>query len=392
MSKINHIIRNIIVLNTAQKKRFLKCLPSKVYATERNISIIVALTQIIMICVFLFGREDALNNVRGVQYFSLYCFLLISTISALLLYRYTRRNSKMKLFFLTRKIYAALLCIWVLCVTALEVSSGKGMTVYCYLMPTMAALLLLSPIESLVIYGGSWIGLMILFLMDNHTYLFANSINSIFVSVLTLFISIRYYHSMAVEFLDRETINSQYQKIEDANQLLQKMAQKDQLTQLYNRHYLLENIYPLFDKYKESHDGMFVMLDIDYFKQYNDRNGHVEGDECLKKLAQVFAKVSEKHGISPIRYGGEEFLFIKMSEEKIDAHFLVQEILTYINQANIKRDDVEFDRVTVSVGLWNGSLSTIPHIEKAIKMADDALYKAKLKGRNTVVEVNTNEE
>lgn len=378
--------KKLIILTAEQEKLFYDYIPGKVYKTERNIAIIVASLQLFMIFVFLIGNQKAFNSVRGIQYFSLYVFLWVATVLAIILYRYTRSRDNQSAFLWIRRCYAVVLCIWVLCITLLEGMHGKGITVYCYLLPTMAAVLLLRPAESFILFGMTWLILIITFLLYGSGNVFSIVLNSSFVTLLTLFISFRYYRSMAVEFCDRETISTQYQKIELSNKLLQKMAQVDQLTNLFNRHYLLDNIYPLFNEFKEKQNyGAFFMLDIDYFKQYNDTYGHVQGDLYLKIIARVLEATCEKYKASAIRYGGEEFLLIKMGDKSILDDNLGQELVDKIHELNINRNDADRDRLTVSIGMWSGSLTNIQDIECAIKKADEALYQAKSNGRNQLV-------
>lgn len=376
------------VLTDEQRQRFHEYLPGKVYTTERNISILVAISQACMMLTFLVNGQVRWGNTRATKYFLLYTFLLVGTCLALFLYRYTFTNKKYHGFLWLRRCYASVLCLWVLGITYMEQMNGKNLSVYCYLMPTTAALLLLSPLESTIIFGGSWLGLMAMLLAVGNEYgnMFGVMVNSVFVTVLTLFISYRYYRSMAVEFCDMETISKQYQEIERSNALLQQVAHIDQLTGLYNRHYLLEKIYPMFEVSQQHHQyGMFLMLDIDYFKQYNDTYGHIQGDACLRIMADVLRAISKEEQADAIRYGGEEFLIIKLSQDPYDGMLFAKRLLTAIHDAAIARSDVEFDRVTVSVGLWDGELTSVSHIEAAIKYADDGLYQAKSSGRNRII-------
>lgn len=382
------IPEKLVVLTALQRKQFLECLPSKIYKTERNIAIIVALTQVVMIVLFLFNQQVSFNNIRGLHFFSLYVFLLMATLMAIFLYYYTYTNKKQAAFAWIRRIYASILCVWVVGITYLEQMHGGGGVTYSYFLPTMAALLLLTPLESTTLFGLSWIAITLMFISNGNSYaVFSNIVNSVFVTILTLFISYRYYRSMAVEFCDRQIISLQYEEIEKSNSLLQQMAHIDQLTNLYNRHYLVESFYPLFQKCKnKEYYGMFLMLDIDYFKQYNDMYGHIQGDHCLKIISNQIKLISLQHGLTAIRYGGEEFLIIKLNVEPIEAMMLANTLLASMRDLNLVHEGTKSEKVSVSIGLWTGSLLQIPHIEAAIKNADTALYEAKKVGRNCIVD------
>lgn len=386
--KLKNWISNLFVqMDEKQKERFYEYIPKKVYFTERNISILVASLQVFMILLFLTNKHFSLESIRTLSYFCLYFFLLTITIIALFLYRYCVRNHKYHFFLWLRRIYVMLLCVWVIGITFLEQVDGKGIGVYCYLVPTTAAMVLLNPMESLIIFGSNWLMLACLLMGMDGNGNFGNMINSSFVTILALFISNRYYRSTAKEFCDRELIAQQYDEIQKQNNLLQQLVHIDQLTGLYNRHYLLEEYNQYFsDASKEDHYAMLLMMDIDYFKQYNDLYGHVQGDECLKRIANVIIKQCDQKGASGIRYGGEEFLIIKLSKEPFDANTFAKEITQAIKEERIARDDIEQHCVSVSAGLWSGSCEAIHHIEEVIKKADDALYEAKSKGRDCLVQ------
>lgn len=376
-----------VSLTSEQKKRFREYVPGKVYHTEKNISLLVAATQLCMILFFVF-RGLSFHSWRSVAYFCLYIFLFTATISAFFLYRYTVKNKKLKAFLWLRRIYAVLLCLWVVGISFLEQVKGGGFTVYCYLLPTTAAVLLFTPLESTVIFGSTWVSLTVMLLtMGNRTQnIFGDMVNSSFVTILSLFISYRYYRSTAVEFCDRELIARQYEEIKSANSLLEGLVHIDQLTGLYNRHYLHETVSPLFTQCREKHfSGMCLMMDIDNFKQYNDLYGHLQGDECLKKIAAATQALCREENASPIRYGGEEFLIVKLVGDDFDADAFAKKLLSRIADAHIERTDVTQKRVTASAGLWFGKLDSLDSLEQAIQCADDALYQAKNMGRDRTI-------
>ena len=377
-----------IKLTPEQKEGFLKYIPTKVYVTERNISIVVALIQLWMIIVFLVNRRLSVGNMRYLGYFCLYVTLLVATCIAIISYNYTVKNKKYKAFFWVRRVYALVLCGWVMGITYLELSGGRGLSSYYYLIPTTAAMLLLNPLESVVVFGGAWCGLaFIFFYLDvSSGSLFGNLMNSVFVTILSIFISYRYYKSSAVEYCDRELIKHQYEEIQGKNNLLIELVQRDQLTCLYNRHYLNEYLYSFFTEAQEKHYyGVFIMIDIDFFKQYNDLYGHLQGDDCLKIIANILNDECEEAGASAIRYGGEEFLIVKMSEEEFDAKILTDKFSEALKLAQLYRADVDPYYVTVSMGVWSNNLSNVANIEQAIQYADKALYEAKESGRNRAV-------
>ncbi|WP_428409282.1 PleD family two-component system response regulator [Hyphococcus sp.] len=166
------------------------------------------------------------------------------------------------------------------------------------------------------------------------------------------------------------------------------MAVTDQLTGLYNRRYLASHLSAMFDRaYWTGRPLAVMVLDLDHFKEVNDRHGHDTGDRVLKEFADRIA--SSIRGIDlACRYGGEEFLIAMPDTDlafaSVVAERLRQEIATSKFKLNNGRDELG---VTVSIGL--ASTENGPEddsAQKLIKRADEALYTAKNGGRNRVIQ------
>ena len=161
------------------------------------------------------------------------------------------------------------------------------------------------------------------------------------------------------------------------------LTYKDALTELFNRHYLDLEVSNLFKQsIRDKQIFSLLMIDIDYFKAYNDMYGHPQGDKCLKELAIVLNKVIKRPQDIAIRYGGEEFLVV-LPQTKIEGVELIcQRIQAELNHKLIEHLESTFNQVTVSIGgaVYNndGELS----LEELIAIADQQLYKAKKMGRN----------
>lgn len=387
MTTIKKFIHNtVFVLSDEQKKQFNEYFPQKVFKTELGISVVVAFTQVAMIFLFLTNPNLDLSNFRTVAYLTLYSYLLVVTIITIISYSFTYKNKMFKQYTWIRRAYCFLICIWLMGITFLGQMKSSDLSVYSYMLPTMAAVLLMTPIESIVIFGSSWIMLIsMLFMYGTNIGFFGTLVNSSFVTVLSILISFRYYRSMAVEFSDMKIINGQYDEIMKANNKLEKLANVDQLTGLYNRHYLHQTVYSKFDDFiKNDLHSMCLLLDIDYFKQYNDNYGHLMGDECIQRITSCIRIFCEKNDAEAIRYGGEEFLVIKVSDKVINAFEKAEELHKLINDENIIRKDLDTGYVTVSIGVWEDAIYKVNTLENAIQYADNALYKAKASGRNCI--------
>ncbi len=162
----------------------------------------------------------------------------------------------------------------------------------------------------------------------------------------------------------------------------------DGLTKLFNRYYLFDF---LEHKWKvRAHNKIIIMMiDIDFFKLYNDTYGHVSGDQCLISVAQCIEKtVEEQCNINEkvvARYGGEEFIVVLYNDELSRGNTIANEIVKNVKALEITHEKSTVSEfVTVSAGVYAVLETEIITIEKAIDNADQALYMAKENGRNCV--------
>ncbi|MDR2152574.1 MAG: GGDEF domain-containing protein [Helicobacteraceae bacterium] len=177
--------------------------------------------------------------------------------------------------------------------------------------------------------------------------------------------------------------------------LAHRLAYYDELTGLLGRRALFEALHKLSGRYA------VAMIDVDHFKQFNDRYGHDAGDQALKMVATQLALT--RGGAKVYRYGGEEFAIIFSGKTKNEAAPFLEEARKAVEEARfVKRssarpksrprnyrkirggnDDYEHAIVTISIGAADGENAQTQN--DAIRAADGALYKAKEQGRNRVV-------
>lgn len=166
-------------------------------------------------------------------------------------------------------------------------------------------------------------------------------------------------------------------KINRLNKDLEEISIKDPLTDVYNK----RHFYNVLEKFSEEQKYItFIMIDIDYFKAFNDNYGHLKGDEVLIKVSKILESTFSKDYV--FRYGGEEFAIV--SEGNLKETLLSISILRdKLYKENIKHEFSEAsDRVTLSIGIKCGKIASKEDVEQIITDADERLYKSKTNGRN----------
>ncbi|MGD8978165.1 MAG: diguanylate cyclase [Gammaproteobacteria bacterium] len=175
-------------------------------------------------------------------------------------------------------------------------------------------------------------------------------------------------------------------ELERTNERLSGLSKEDPLTGIPNRRE--------FDAFatrvwrqgaREKTPAAVVLLDVDYFKIYNDRSGHQAGDECLREVAQTLRDCASRPLDLVARYGGEEFVAILGGTSVADALVVAERMRRAIFDLQIPHPGSSFGVVTISAGTASVVPSPEADLKSAIKSADEALYYAKAAGRNCVV-------
>ena len=170
--------------------------------------------------------------------------------------------------------------------------------------------------------------------------------------------------------------------LEQANQRLQALTMQDGLTGIRNRRYFDDKLTQEWQRAIRSRDSLALLLiDIDFFKSFNDKYGHLVGDECLKRVAQAIDNAITRPSDAVARYGGEEFAVI-LPETAVEGALHVAENI----RLAVERLRIEVGEARVQVSVSIGAAILAPEEGRAshdlILVADQALYDAKSAGRN----------
>ncbi len=201
---------------------------------------------------------------------------------------------------------------------------------------------------------------------------------------------IRYHSRSYLTLLQRDAayraLRVSQQQLLDTNLVLQRLMNSDGLTGLSNRRH--------FDEYlelewrrslRDQSQLSLLMIDVDYFKSYNDNFGHLEGDEALRKVANAIRDASARPSDLPARYGGEEFALVLPNTSPGGARLVAEKLRQTV--AGLKIPHIapsEGASLTISIGLSTLTPQPGDDCRQLISAADKGLYQAKHNGRNQV--------
>lgn len=164
---------------------------------------------------------------------------------------------------------------------------------------------------------------------------------------------------------------------------LETLALTDNLTGLYNRHFLMERlseVHRLQQRYDQTYS--LILLDLDHFKQVNDRYGHLTGDQTLKAVARTLTKELRRTDLAS-RFGGEEFLVLCPHTSAAEAVPLAERIAQAVK--DLKQDQIGHPGPQrLSAGVYEVSGPETPSLAQVLDRTDQALYQAKAEGRDCV--------
>ncbi|WP_092343956.1 diguanylate cyclase domain-containing protein [Desulfuromusa kysingii] len=182
-----------------------------------------------------------------------------------------------------------------------------------------------------------------------------------------------------------QIISARTKELAEANRLLQIQSNTDGLTNISNRRHFDHLLSQEWNRNQRSGTPLAViMLDIDHFKSFNDLYGHLVGDHCLQSLAQGLAQSTRRVGEVVARYGGEEFVILLPNADKQAAFAVAEHIHQKVLSLAIPHATSPRGIVTVSLGVASVQPSNQQLPVELLRLADAALYRAKLAGRDCV--------
>jgi len=209
------------------------------------------------------------------------------------------------------------------------------------------------------------------------------------VAVLAAYAALRWrLHALAVRTRQLETeVAARTADLVAARDAMQRLATEDALTGVANRRKFDSVLDQEWKRaQRDGHWLTVILLDVDFFKRYNDRYGHALGDECLRAIAQTIANQCVRPGDLVARYGGEEFVIVLPGGDAEGVRAKLRDILTAVSRLQIEHaDSTCAAHVTISLGAFTSRPGAHDSARAALKRADELLYEAKQSGRRRAV-------
>lgn len=307
-----------------------------------------------------------------VSFFLIFISVIFIGMASLFLDQEKRPYSKMKQSY---QLYLGFLVLGItafVCLDILEQSSIHNIMIF-YMLLCLGALLSLKEVLFYAIFPIVVPTIMVIIIGTPLPFIQ----HMVMLAFLAIIISQILYITYKREFRHRLELHQ-------LNQKLIVKTETDALTGLLNR-YGLQHQMDLLSQQKPCNLIAFLMIDVDFFKKYNDTFGHQQGDICLKQLATILKQSVKDSTTIVSRFGGEEFLIIIPNVTEETVLKLAQRILKAVSKSKIKAAETTISKyVTISMGISTVSIMDPCDWIYALKEADEELYHVKQHGRNAI--------
>lgn len=370
-------------MDIAERRKLYNHTIAEDHTTYRISGGVIILLQLIMLINSFFSPD--ISEPR-ILYRALYIFLIVATvITILLLERSFKPSKKPIMFYAVSAVYLLCVFIWASGISLLDCRDQRDLATFAYATITCVAIVTPEPwivtLESVVCTVGLNI---IMLAVPGISYQPGILTQSLSVCVLANIVAIMCFNRRLRRFRLECANAEQMKKIQELNDKLKDDAYFDALTGIHNRRYLTERINTELNL-GEFSSGV-IMLDIDFFKKFNDTYGHQNGDECLKHVGWIFREFVTENSFA-VRYGGEEFLLFYESISEMELADKAEMLRERIEHNPVKLIGGKRINITASIGYAN-AVNPIS-LSELIGVADKNLYSAKENGRNRIYPGNT---
>ncbi len=354
---------------------------------ERILAILMIVVSVILMaidCLVMDGGKGSIHLTLAavVSRFTLIIFLVVFLIAT--------RCPHTEVFFQHRVWDAAFVGIslaWVSLFNGTLLVVRPGIEPYLIAVFTIAAFLLQGALRSALTFGLglSLFSLSVVGSHQDHRLLLSALVNGFIATLLAIIISRVTFVVRLREFRNDAYIVEQKRELMESNERLQRLSFVDPLTNIANRRFLEMSISREWKLHARSGFQMSVlMIDIDWFKSFNDTYGHLAGDECLRRVAAALENTVRRPTDLVTRYGGEEFCVLLPMTQKEGAICIVKRMMRAISGLDIPHRGSPLGSVTVSMGIASCMPDHVRGFDDLLHSADTALYDAKMAGKNRI--------
>lgn len=362
---------------------------------------LLILMELIIIAFSIIESSESILLKPKIYYYIMYLIMILGMTVVLLLINNlsTKQDKSIKVLNGLTYGVVAFVVFWNMIITLLDQTSSGTLLSYFIALVGTSVIIYMKPRVLIIMFSIIQICFMVLLPMyiPQGQSPFGAYINTTIAVFISCFLGYIIYKNKAVDFSQRKTIehkNKQLEELNDklrsSNKILDYLSKTDGLTGIYNRR-MFNNISKCFwSKCKNKNLPLTaIMMDIDFFKEYNDNFGHQAGDDCLIKLVETISNTLKQYSTQMdsilARYGGEEFVLLVCNLTCEKSYELSEKIRKNVEKLNIKRKyDLVTDHITLSLGVYCScpSNDSSKDIIEYVGNADKALYTAKKTGRN----------
>ena len=375
-----------LYLNEEQNIEFIKALEKRIESFLWVPVLFLLLFQVYNITYVSIYTNFQFQSQASRVYLMLYLMMAVVCMTSLLylLYYMKVKEKKSGKLLIVQNIFVVFLLLWSVGITLYDQRVSSSISIYITAMLSIAVFAYMPP----KLFVPLYLLVQILLLVGVTTFgfppkedIYGIFVNSIWMTLVALFISFYHYINERKSFLSLCIISEKNQEILEKSEELDFIANHDSLTGLWNRRSLVTYLQNMIVHKQLDPVGVF-MIDIDDFKRYNDTFGHLQGDDCLKRIANALNLCVSNGKL--FRYGGEEFVYILLDADKTAVVEKGNEFIECIQSLQISTADMN-KYVSVSIGCSLGCISDRNAWNSLLNKADEALYQAKSEGKNKSV-------
>lgn len=370
----------------AEAPAFRDAVTSGNICRERILAFLVICLSIVLMAIDCLVMEGGQNppGIYGVAAIIARCALMVFLSAFLLATRPRGGQPTAALRAWDRAFVTVSLC-WCSLYAGALLMVRPGVDPYLMAILTVAAFLYQGALRGALVFGATFLlfSLTALAFSADPRLLLSALVNGGTGTILAFVVSRVTFAGYLRSFRNDAYIVEQKRKLIESNEMLQRLSFRDPLTNVANRRFLEMTMASEWKLHVRSRSCLSIlMIDIDWFKSFNDTYGHLAGDDCLRRVAAALETSVRRSTDLVTRYGGEEFCVLLPLTDLEGAFVTGRSMMRAVHALQIHHGGSPFGRVTVSMGVAGCLPDGSRQMHDLIHAADTALYNAKLDGKN----------